>query len=785
MIKNLFNVTIRNIWKHKGYSFINIVGLAIGMACCLLISLWVLDELSFDRFHENADALYRVEEDQFYSGRVFHVLVTPHPLAPALVEEIPEIIDATRYVYAGGQLFRYGDKSFFETGIRAVDPSFFEMFSFPLISGDRSSLLKDPYSLVVSQTTAKKYFGEGDPVGRIITVNNKEEFTVTGVFKDIPHNSSLQCEVIIPYEYLKKIGRTNDGFGSNSIQTFVQLEKSATKAAVDQKIKGFIKSKIPQSVTDLSLMPYPNMHLRAYWGYEKNAGAIQYVYIFSVIAFFVLLIACINFMNLSTARSASRAKEVGLRKVVGAFKSHLIRQFFGESVLFSSCALILAVGLVTVLLGPFSRLSSKPLSWDVAGLGPLAVGLAAITLFTGVIAGSYPALFLSSFQPVKVLKGSLKTGAASSLFRKVLVVVQFTLSVILIIGTAVVYKQVTFMKNKNLGWDKEHVLYISMRGESRQFYKPLKAELVKDARILGVTGSETLPSNIGSNSSGADWDGKDPDFISLISHARVDYDYVDTLKIEMKEGRFFSMEFPSDLKTAFVVNEEVVKLMGKESAVGERFRFFGREGRIIGVMKDFHFQSTRNKIEPLALYLEPDSTNYLIARIAPQSISGSLKYIEDVWDRTVKGYPFEYHFLDEVFDEMYRAEQRIGSLLNYFSLLAIFIACLGLFGLASFTAEQRTKEVGIRKILGATVPNITYLLCREFFILVILSNLLAWPAAYFIMKTWLQSYAYRTGLEVLIFFAALGIALVVALISVGFQALRAAMSNPADSLRYE
>ncbi|MFC2158318.1 FtsX-like permease family protein, partial [Acidobacteriota bacterium] len=582
-----------------------------------------------------------------------------------------------------------------------------------------------------------------------------------------------------------KIGMTNDNFGSNSITTFVQLEKSASQAVVDAKIKGFIKSKRPQSVTDLSLMPYTQMHLRAYWGYEKNAGAIQYVYIFSVIAFFVLLIACINFMNLSTARSANRAKEVGLRKVVGAFKTHLIRQFFGESIIFSFLALVIATGLVTVLLHPFSKLSAKTLSWDVTGLGTLIIGFIAITLFTGVVAGSYPALFLSSFQPSKVLKGSLKTGAASSMFRKVLVVIQFTLSVSLIIGTTVVYKQVTYMKNKQLGWDKEHVVYVSLQGESKQFFEPLKTELAKDSRILGVTGSETLPSNIGSNSSGADWDGKDPEFISLISHTRVGYDYVDTLKIEMKEGRSFSREYPSDLKSAFLVNEEVAKLMGKETAVGERFDFNGRSGTIIGVMKNFHFQSTRTKIEPLALFLEPEDSAYIMIRIPPQTISSSLNFIEDVWNRTVQGYPFEYHFLDEVFERMYRSEQRIGSLLNYFSLLAVLIACLGLFGLASFTAEQRTKEVGIRKIMGASVPNITFLLCREFFVLVILSNLLAWPAAYFIMKNWLQNYDYRTGLGAPLFFAALGIALAVALISVGFQALRAAMSDPVDSLRYE
>ncbi len=785
MIKNYLKIILRNIRKHKGYSFINITGLAIGMACCLLISIWVLDELSYDQFHDKAQRLFRVEEDQYYSGRVFHVSVTPHPLGPALVEEIPEIVDATRYVWSGGLLFRYGEKAFFEYNIRAVDPSFFQMFTFPLIKGDKDKALDSPYALVINEDIVEKYFGKEDPLGKVITINNAHEFTVAGVVKNVPHNSILQFDVLVPYAFLEKVGRTNLEFGSNSIGTYIELSPNTNMDQVNAKISGFIKAKVPDSVTELVLKPFTRIHLHSYWGYEKDAGAIQYVYMFSIIALFVLLIACINFMNLSTARSANRAKEVGMRKVVGALKSHLIRQFYGESVVFAFISLVLAAGIVTALLPAFSKFAEKELSWNVAGIVGILIGLIGITFFTGLIAGSYPALFLSAFQPVKVIRGTLKAGSASSWFRKVLVVVQFSLSILLVIGTVVVYQQLTYMKNKRLGWNREHLVYIPLRDDVKKVFDTLKMELLKDSHVLNATATSQLPSYIGSNSSNFNWEGKDPNFTMLIGNNPVDFDFIETLKIEMKEGRSFSREYSSDLSSAFVINEEVAKLMGRESVVGESCMFFGREGTIVGVMKNWHYQPIRRKIEPLVLYVAPERTWIMLIRIAAGNISESIKAIENVWKRVIPTYPFEYYFLDENFDEMYRREESIGTLLKYFAGLAIFIACLGLFGLASFTSEQRTKEIGIRKILGATVSNITLLLCREFFLLVFVSNIIAWPVAYFLMRNWLESYAYRTSLSVLIFISAMAIALLVAFLSVSVQAIRAATANPIDSLRYE
>lgn len=786
MIKNYLKIAFRNIRRHKGFSFINIAGLAIGLACCLLITIWVLDELSYDKFHENAANLYRVEEDQHYSGRTFYVYVTPYPLGPALKAEIPEIMDATRVVWTGGVLFKYADNTYFEDYGRAVDPSFLKMFTYPLIKGDKNTALDSPFSLVITENLADKYFGQDDPIGKVVTVNNKYEFTVTGILENIPHNSYLQFDFLIPYEIMKMSGQTREeDFGTNSIYTFVQLPDGTPLEQANQKIFGFIRTKNPESRTDLRLMPYTKLHLHEFFGYEKGAGAVQYVYIFSVIAFIVLLIACINFMNLSTARSANRAKEVGLRKVVGAVKGHLMRQFYGESVVYAFIALIFAVGIVTLLLPAFSNLSGKELSWSVAGIATILIGLVGITLFTGLVAGSYPAMFLSSFQPARVLKGSLFSRSGGARFRRVLVVAQFALSILLIIGTAVVYQQQNFIKNMRLGWEREHLIYIPLRADTRKSYNALKQELIQNPQVLNVTGASQLPTHIGSNSGGAQWEGKDPELQILIGFNSVDFDFVETLKIEMAEGRSFDKERTSDQSQAWLVNEEVAKLMNKDSVIGERFSHVGMDGTIIGVMKNFHYQTLKNKIEPLAIAVNHEALNYMIIRIPPEEVSASLGFIEKTWKRVIPAYPFEYRFMDERYDRMYRTEQRIGTLLRYFAVLAVFVACLGLFGLASFMAEKRTKEIGIRKILGASVMQVTRLLCKEFFLLVIAANVIAWPAAYFIMRKWLQSYAYRADLGFFLFVGAMLLALFVAILSVGYQAIRAARSNPADSLRYE
>ncbi len=791
MLKNYLKVVLRTIWRQAGYSFINIAGLAIGMACCLVITLWVLDELSFDRFHRNAHNLYRVEENQSYSGRVYHVTVTPFPLAPALKEEIPEIAEATRLVRTGGLLFRYDEKSFFEDRVFAVDPSFLRMFSFPLVKGDAAAVLADPSSVVLTETTVKKYFGNEDPLGKVLTVNNAIGLRVTGVARDVPMNSTIRFDMLYPYELLKSRGRTNESFGTNSILTFVELRPEASVPAVNDKIRGFLKQRVPQSVTELVLFPYTRIHLHQYFGYDPSAVAVRYVYVFSLIAAFVLLIACINFMNLATARSASRAKEVGLRKVVGAVKRHLIVRFYSESLTYAFLSLFIALLLVRLILPWFNALSGKDLPLDFWTNGQVLAGIAAITLLTGFLAGSYPAVFLSAFRPVQIFKGGLKAGTASVLFRRVLVVVQFALSVFLIVGTVVVYRQMQYMKTKALGFDKEQVIFMELRGNTGASFEALRNEFRKDSRILGVTAGSDLPSNIGSNSSGVNWKGKDPAQQVLVGMSGVDYDYIDVLGIELVEGRNFSREFETDKTQAFLINEEVRKLMGKPEVAGEEFSFAGRNGRVIGVMKNFHFETLQSKIEPLAIYLTGQGPNqgggfrYLMARLSPADLQGAVDFIGRAWTTVLPSYPFEVRFLDDQVDSMYRTEERASRLLRTFAFLAIFIACLGLFGLASFMAEQRTREVGIRKVLGASVPQVAVLLCREFFFLVLLANVLAWPVAYLMLDKWLKNYAYRISLSPLVFFFALAAALAVAIATVSFQAVRAALANPTNALKYE
>ncbi len=792
MLKNYLKVVLRNIRRHAGYSFINIAGLAIGMACCLIITMWVLDELSFDRFHQNAPDLYRVEENQSYTGRVYHVTVTPYPLAPVLKEEIPEIVEATRLVWTGSVLFRYGEKSFYENRVAAVDPSFLRMYSFPLVKGDAAAALSDPSSVVLTESTARKYFADEDPLGKIVTVNNELELKVTGVARDVPLNSTIRFAMLYPYDLLKVRKRTDESFGSNSIWTFVQLQPGASVAAVNEKIRDFIKKRAEGSVTELELFPYTRIHLHQYFGYDNNPVGIRYVYIFSVIAAFVLLIACINFMNLATARSAGRAQEVGLRKVVGALKKNLIVRFYSESMVYAFLSLIFALALVRLFLPWFNGLTGKQISLNFLTNPGILLGIAGITLATGFLAGSYPAVFLSSFSPVRVLKGSLKAGAGSALFRRILVVVQFALSVFLIIGTIVVVQQMQYLKTKSLGFDKEQILYIPLRGNTASSYEALRGELRKDSRILGVTAATHLPSAIGSNSGGVDWKGKDPQQQVLVGMSGVDYDYIDVLKIKLAEGRNFSREFESDKTEAFLVNEEVRKLMGQESVVGEEFSFVGRKGRIVGVMNNFHFESLESKIEPLAIFLiDPVSPqgswrfSYLIARVSPLDIQGAVEFIRRAWGTVLPGYPLDFRFLDEQIDEMYRTEERAGQLLRNFAVLAIFIACLGLLGLASFMAEQRTREIGIRKVLGASVAQVTILLCREFFLLVLLANILAWPLAYWALNKWLGNYAYRISLGPLVFVFTLALALIIAVITVSFQAVRAAVANPANALKYE
>lgn len=785
MLKNYIKTALRNIGRHKGYSFINITGLAIGMACCLLICLWIQDELSFDRFHAHTDSLYRVEFDQNYSGKEFHVNVTPYPMARALEAEIPEIEFAARYTGMGELLFKCNEKLIYETNIRAVDPIFLEMFSFPLIRGDKDTALSNIRSLVLSQTMAEKYFGHEDPIGKTMLVNSRTSLVVTGVMEDVPANSSLQFDMLMSFKLLEAAGRTNDDWESNNIPTYVKLSSGADPAAVIGKIRDLVSRH--NDVEDLTfyLNPISRIHLFSHSGFNSGPTASQYVYIFAVIAFFVLLIACINFMNLATARSARRAKEVGIRKVVGAGRSDIVRQFYGESLIFTLISLLIAVALVILVLPLFNTLTGKSITLSLIAYWQLLLGLVAVAVFTGWISGSYPALFLGSFQPIRTLKGKLKTGPKNVFFRRALVVIQFSLSISLIVGTGVVLSQLDYLKSKKLGYNREHTIYIPLRGVDRAFYPKLKAELQLNPSLLGISGAQHRPSAINSNTSGSDWEGKDPELDVSTYMTYVGYDFFKTMDIPFVAGRTFSREFSTDEQNAYIVNEEVIKMMGVENPLDIRFNLWGNDGRIVGVVNNFHFSSLKRAIEPLVIMLRPRNVSYVLIRLSSGNIQSSLAFVEKTWQRIIPSFPFEFRFLNADFDRLYRSEQRMSEILKYFAILAVFIACLGLLGLASFAAEQRTKEIGIRKVMGATSPQIAMLIYKEFALLLGVAILLAWPVSYLVMRGWLHDFAYRTGVNAGVFVLAALAAVLSAFVTVGYQALKASRSDPIKALRYE
>ncbi len=790
MIKNYFKVALRSLWRQKGYSFINIIGLAAGLTCALLIMLWVQDELSFDQFHTNSDKLYQIEMDQVYDGQLYHVNVTAWPCAPSWKDEIPEVVDATRFGSCGTRSFRYGDNAFIEDNVKAVDPSFFTMFDFELLYGDKNSVLRDPFSVVIDEATSIKYFGRKNPIGEVLSVDTQLNLTVSGVFNNTPRNSSIDPKILVSIEFAKKLGKYDDNWGTNMIRTYVLLHKNADQVEVNRKLTEVASSHHDEPRTEKFIVaPLTGIHLHEYWGFNKGGEALVRLYMFSIIAGFVLLIACINFMNLSTARSANRAREIGIRKVVGAYRKDLILQFLGESLLLTFFAVILSLGFVYLLLPVFNSISGKLLSGTALLQADFIIGLIVITLITSLFAGSYPAFFLSAYRPVKVLKGNFSQGSSQTL-RKALVILQFTLSITLIIATIILRQQLNYSQSKDLGFVKENVISINIDGDKKTNYEAFRQELLRSPQILGITASSHRPTNIGSNAGGIDWDGKDPDQTLVVSVSAVDYDYPETMRIQIVAGRSFSREYGSDIATesgggAFMINEELARIIGRESVVNKTIRFLGVEAPIVGVMHDFHFKSIRNEIEPLAIFIDPEWFSNILIRLAPGDNVAALATVEEVWNQVFPGIPFEYQFLDEDFERIYRADESIGQLVKYLAFLAVIIAYLGLFGLASFTAEQRKKEIGIRKVLGASIAQVIHLLTLQFTKWVLISCAIAFPLAYYSLSQYLQGFAYRIDLGPAPFLLSGALALVIALLTVSFQAARAAMANPVDSLKYE
>jgi len=773
MLNNYVKVFLRGLIRQKGYSFINIAGLAAGMACCILFLLWISDEVSYDRFHENADNLYRT----FVNHEGMRGSTGPWALAPVLKEDYPEIINSSR-CRIRDLAVKYDEANYYEA-VAMVDKEFFEMFTFPFVLGNPATAFDSRLSAVITEQAARKYFGADNPVGKTLTVDNTYDLVVTGVIGDIPSNSHLQFDLLAPVQL---VGEERLGSWWYECFTYIQLDKNAVPDEVSSKISGVIMKydKRTNAQITLDIQPITRIHLYALQG----ADPVIYVYIFSIIAVLILLIACINFINLATARAGGRAKEIGMRKVVGAAKSDIVKQYFGESICASVTALVIAVILVWLFLPAFNTMAGKHLTLNTAGNISTAAGLLGIAIITGMISGSYPALLLSSFRPSEVIKASKQQRAGGLNIRRILVIGQFTAAIVLLIGTLVVYRQLDYIRNKELGLNKEHVAVVTMNNELQAGYQSLKDELKMNPNITSVSAATSMPTDIHSVNP-AYWEGKGPEDYTRFNFVGVDYDYFETFGMELVQGRSFSEEYPTDNQN-YIINEVGLKLTGLREPLGKMFSMWDNEGKIIGIVRNFHSKSLHNELSPILFTLRPDwNKRYMFVKMKPGSISGTIEFIKNKAAEFAPGYPFDFTFLDEAFDRQYRIDRRVGSVFKYFTILAVFISCLGLFGMASFMAQQRIKEIGIRKTLGASTAGIVLLVSREFIGLIFISILIAWPAAYFAVQRLLENYAFRTDINVWIFAAAAALALIIAMLTVGYQTIRAARSNPVDSLRYE
>ena len=802
MIFNYFKIALRHIKKFKTFSFINIAGLAIGMACCILILFYIKDEMSFDRYHKNAARIYRVVDSfDVPGGIVADFALTSAPIGPTLKEDFQEVEDAVRFI-PRRRMVAQGEKKYYENGLFYADVSLFNIFTFPLLKGNPQSALEAPNTVVISETIALKYFGNEEAINRTLDIDEKE-FVVTGVMKNMPKNSHFYAGIFASLKTLEENPSLQENYFQNWVRhefyTYILLKEDASAENLQAKLPAFIEKYAAQQVQTFlggslssHLQPLNQIHLYSDLQVEISPNSdIKYVYIFSVIAFFILLIACFNFMNLATARAANRSKEVGLRKVVGASRPQLVKQFLGESLLYTLFAQLLAITIVFFALPYFNSLTDKAIQLDYFTDLFLVGFIILILFFVGIISGSYPAFFLSRFQPAHVLKRTLSPGSQRPTLRKALVVLQFGISIILIISTAVVFNQLDFLRNRKLGFNKEHVVAVPIRANSiRQNAEQIKFELKQNPNIVSATIANALP---GGNAAG--------DVIRLVTEEGrktftlrmiyTDHDYIKTMGIGMAQGRDFSKAMSTDADEAFIINEAAARemqLIDPLKAVLE-YGFseteVGKRGRIVGVVNDYQFQSLKEEITPLVIQIWPSSASVFAIRIQPTNIPDTLKFIETKWRQFDPAHPYEYSFMDETFDQMYKSEERMGQILSTFSILAIFIAALGLFGLALLMVETRTKEIGVRKVLGASAGNIFVLISKEFAILVLIANIFAWPAAYVLMRKWLQSFAYCIDIGILVFVLSAVLAFAIALLTVSFQAIKAAAANPADALRYE
>lgn len=800
MFQNYLRTTIRIMVRQKGYSAINVIGLSLGIAATLLIVLYVADELSYDRFHPDADRTYRVTFSGRMEGNDFKMAESAAPVAPAIVAEIPEVESATRFGLWRNMPVAFDDKSFTEEMLVA-DSNFFDFFSFHLVAGDPKTVLQGPDKVVITESAARRYFGDGNPIGKtLLSGSEKTAREVTGVVQDPPHNSHIQFDVVLSGESWPYMH--DPGWTSFNLYTYFKVYPGADIRDVKTKLDGMVEKNMGDELekiigmtwkefiakgnrVGLVIQPLLDIHLRSNLNGEITPnGDIQYVYVFTAIALFILLIACINFMNLSTARSANRAKEVGVRKTIGALRGKLVGQFLAESMLYSFISTMVALAIITVVVEPFNTLAGKSISLSLL-LNPLVIaGIIVFALMVGLLAGSYPALYLTAFKPSEVLKGRLRTGFRNSGIRNGLVVFQFMISIVLILGSMVVYNQLRYMQGKNMGFDKENIVALMRTGSLGNNGAAFKNELAAQPQFRGASYASNLPPRLNSNTTFRKG-GTEQDYLLNISW--VDYDHAQVMGIELVQGRFFSRDFPSD-SSAIVINETAYKLMGFDNLEDQTIITFNevppRPLRLIGVVKDFNYETLRNEVRPLAFLPSRGLNDEMAIRLAPGDTQASIALLESIWKKHSSGI-FEYAFLDQQFDALFRAEQRISRVILIFTVLTISIACLGLFGLATYTAEQRAKEISIRKVMGASISQVIVLLSRDFGVLIVIAFAIAAPVGWYFTREWLQGFAYHIDINPLTILLSGLAAFVIALLTISSQAIKAARENPVKAMRSE
>ena len=787
MIGNYFKIAFRNLFRNKAFSLINISGLAIGMASAMLIFLWIQNEVSYDQFHEKKNRIYEAWNKAHFSGKLQCWNTTPKILSSVLSKDLPEVEQAVRVNWPSNFLFSVGEKRLTVQG-NIVDSNFLQVFSFPLVKGNPAIALMDMHNMVVTEKLAKKLFGDEDPVGKIVKLDNKDNFTITGVARNLPNNTRFNFEYLLPWSYLRSQGDDDVNWGNNSTRTYVLLKENTSFEAANEKIR---KIKVRYDSTEdprWEMFLYPiskwRLHSRFKDGFEEG-GRIEFVRMFAIIAVFILLIACINFMNLSTARSEKRAREVGIRKVIGAKKGSLVGQFIGESILLSFLAGVIAVAIVEISLPGFNRLTDKELFIDFASSANWLFALAFVVL-TGVIAGSYPAFYLSSFQPIRVLKGILSSNKALVTPRKVLVVMQFTFAIILIISTIIVRNQINYARERETGYDKRNLIYHHLTGDLPKNYSLVKNELLASGAATAVTRTSAPLTQGWSDSWGFEWKGKDPNDKTDFDRYSADEDLVKTAGFQLVKGRDFNLkEFPTD-STGVILNESAAKAMNFKDPVGQIVKDNGIDWHVIGVIKDFILQSPYYPMKPMVIEGAKGWSNVMHIKLNPSnSTSQNLAVAERIFKKYNPEYPFEYKFIDEEYATKFQDEKRTATLTALFAGLTIFISCLGLFGLAAYMAQNRVKEIGIRKVLGASVANITTLLSKDFMKLVIVALVIASPVAGWVMHKWLQDFPYRVQLDWWVFAIAGVTAVSIALFTVSFQAIKTATASPVKNLRTE